>query len=49
MMVGDRPLDTEAGMAAGVLSVLLDVEDRFPDGKCDIRIAAPWLLSNYIT
>jgi HAD superfamily hydrolase (TIGR01549 family) len=49
MMVGDRPLDTEAGMAARVLSVLLDVEDRFPDGKCDIRIAAPWLLSNYIT
>ena len=49
MMVGDRPLDTEAGMAAGVLSVLLDMEDRFPDGKCDIRIAAPWLLSNYIT
>ncbi len=49
MMVGDRPLDTEAGMAAGVLSVLLDTEDRFPDGKCDLRIAAPWLLSNYIT
>lgn len=49
MMVGDRPLDTEAGIAAGVLSVLLDMEDRFPDGKCDIRIAAPRTLSNYIT
>lgn len=49
MMVGDRPLDTEAGMAAGVLSVLLDMEDRFPDGKCDLRIFQPWLLSNLIT
>lgn len=49
MMVGDRPLDTEAGMAAGVLSVLLDVEGRFPGGKCDIRIAAPQLLSQSIT
>ena len=49
MMVGDRPLDTEAGMAAGVFSVLLDVEDRFPDGKCDLRIFQPWYLSNSIT
>ena len=48
MMVGDRPLDTEAGMAAGVLSVLLDVEDRFPDGKCDIRIFHAWILSRSI-
>ena len=49
MMVGDRPLDTESGMAAGVLSVLLDPEDRFPEGACDLRIPAPWLLTNYIT
>ena len=49
MMVGDRPLDTEAGMAAGVFSVLLDVEDRFPEGKCDVRIFQPWYLSNSIT
>jgi HAD superfamily hydrolase (TIGR01549 family) len=49
MMVGDRPLDTEAGMAAGVFSVLLDIEDRFPDGKCDVRIFHPWILSNSIT
>ena len=48
MMVGDRPLDTEAGMAAGVLSVLLDVEDRFPDEKCDIRIFHAWILSRSI-
>ena len=49
MMVGDRPLDTESGMAAGVLSVLLDPEGRFPEGACDLRIPAPWLLTNYIT
>ena len=48
LMVGDRPLDTEAGMAAGVTSVLLDAEDRFPDGKCDLRIDAPGLLSRLI-
>ena len=41
LMVGDRPLDTEAGLAAGVLSVLLDVDDRFPGGACDLRIAHP--------
>ena len=41
MMVGDRPLDTESGIAAGVFSVLLDVDDRFPDGACDLRIAPP--------
>ena len=41
MMVGDRPLDTESGIAAGVFSVLLDVDDRFPDGACDLRIAHP--------
>ena len=48
LMVGDRPLDTEAGVNAGVLSVLLDMEDRFPGGKCDLRIPAARLLSNLI-
>jgi len=38
VMIGDRPLDTESGMAAGVLSILIDPEDRFPEGKCDLRI-----------
>ncbi len=38
VMIGDRPLDTESGIAAGMLSVLIDPEDRFPDGKCDVRI-----------
>lgn len=49
LMVGDRPLDTEAGMAAGVTSVLLDMEDRFPGGQCDLRIDAPWRLTHDIT
>ena len=46
MMVGDRPLDTEAGMAAGVTGVLLDMEDRFPDGKCDLRIPDARMLAH---
>ncbi len=37
-MVGDRPLDTEAGLSAGMTSILLDTEGRFPDGACDLRI-----------
>lgn len=46
VMIGDRPLDTEAGINAGVLSVLLDTEDRFPDGKCDLRIPAASMLAD---
>ena len=49
MMVGDRPLDTEAGINAGILSVLLDMEDRFPQGKCDWRIPSARLLTEIMT
>ena len=49
LMVGDRPLDTEAGMAAGVTSVLLDADDRFPGGQCDLRIDSLRLMTHYIT
>lgn len=38
VMIGDRPLDTQAGAAAGMRSILLDPEDRFPDAKCGVRI-----------
>ena len=38
VMIGDRPLDTESGLAAGVLSVLIDPENRFPDGACSLRV-----------
>ena len=36
-MIGDRPLDTEAGRNAGMLGCLLDPEDRFLDAPCDLR------------
>ena len=47
VMIGDRPLDTESGRAAGILSVLIDPEDRFHEGVWDVRIAGademlPW-------
>ena len=48
VMIGDRPLDTEAGMAAGMLSILIDPENRFPDGKCDVRIHHPGELTDFI-
>lgn len=38
MMVGDRPLDTEAGLNAGITAVLIDPEDRFPGAPCDLRL-----------
>lgn len=37
VMIGDRPLDTAAGRAAGMLSCLLDIEGRFPDDPCELR------------
>ena len=49
LMVGDRPLDTEAGVNAGVLSVLLDMEDCFPAGRCDLRIPAAEKLIDLLT
>ena len=48
VMIGDRPLDTEAGMNAGVLSVLLDMEVRFPEGRCSLRIASANELPDFI-
>ena len=41
MMVGDRPLDTESGRNAGIMSILIDPEDRFPGAVCDLRIHDP--------
>ena len=37
VMIGDRPLDTGAGNAAGVLTCLIDTDNRFPDACCDLR------------
>lgn len=36
-MIGDRPLDVQAGRKAGMLSCLVDGENRFPDESCDLR------------
>lgn len=39
MMIGDRPLDTQAGQRAGMLACLLDPEDRFPgEPDCDLHV-----------
>jgi mutator protein MutT/HAD superfamily hydrolase (TIGR01509 family) len=38
-MIGDRPLDVEAGRRAGLLGCLLDREGLFPDAACDLRVA----------
>ncbi|MGN0778523.1 MAG: HAD-IA family hydrolase [Aristaeellaceae bacterium] len=40
MMIGDRPLDVQAGQRAGILSCLLDGENRFPDTPCSLRAAS---------
>lgn len=37
VMIGDRPLDTAAGRAAGVLSCMLDTEGRFPEDPAELR------------
>ena len=40
VLIGDRPLDTRAGKAAGVRGILLDAENRFPqEDSCDVRVA----------
>lgn len=39
VMIGDRPLDTAAGRQAGMLSCLLDVEGRFPEDPCELRVS----------
>ncbi len=38
LMIGDRPLDTEAGLNAGIRAVLIDPEGRFPDADCDFAV-----------
>lgn len=38
VMIGDRPLDTASGLAAGMLGVLLDPEERFPGAACSVKI-----------
>ena len=37
IMIGDRPLDGEAGRNAGILSCMYDTENRFPDDAAELR------------
>lgn len=37
IMIGDRPLDTAAGRAAGTLSLMYDPDRRFPDDPAELR------------
>ncbi len=37
VMIGDRPLDVEAGANAGMLGCLLDAEGRFDGYPCPLR------------
>ncbi len=45
VMIGDRPLDTESGVAAGICSILIDPEGRFPGAVCDLHMASAWELA----
>lgn len=48
VMIGDRPLDTAAGRAAGILGCMMDTSGRFPDDKAELycrdAFALPGLL-----
>ena len=37
VMIGDRPLDTQAGRNAGMLSCMYDPDGRFPDDPSELR------------
>ena len=38
MMIGDRPIDTQAGHNAGMIGCLWDVDGRYPDCQPDYKI-----------
>lgn len=41
VMIGDRPLDTRAGQAAGVRGILLDADGRFSgESSCEVRASS---------
>ena len=39
-MIGDRPLDVQAGRNAGIMGCLLDPENRFTNIDCDLRASS---------
>lgn len=48
IMIGDRPLDVQAGKAAGILTCLLDPENRFPDEPTDFRVTHASMLKQLL-
>ena len=40
MMIGDRPIDAQAGMNAGMIGCLWDKDDLFPDFHPDVRVVS---------
>lgn len=49
VMIGDRPLDTLSGQSAGMLSILIDPEDRFPGAPCDLQLRSAAELTELFT
>jgi len=49
IMIGDRPLDTESGRRAGILSCMYDVEGRFPHDPAELRCEDAWELTKILT
>ncbi len=45
-MVGDRPLDAQAGLNAGIAGLLLDTEDRFAHAACTCRFLSVQALAD---
>lgn len=44
VMIGDRPLDTEAGRRAGILSCMMDTSGRFPEDGAELYCRDAWAL-----
>lgn len=40
MMIGDRPIDAQAGMNAGMKGCLWDAENKYPNEKVDYRVSS---------
>lgn len=48
MMIGDRPIDAQAGMNAGMTGCLWDAGNLFPDAEVDIKINNLSDVRNYL-
>ena len=48
VMLGDRPLDVQAGYGAGMAGLLLDPFDLFPQEPCQLRASSPQEWVDYL-